>query len=54
MRVQARACPECRQGKHDNCDGEAWDDELDAPVACECSRNEHFNVTLGNLKVRDS
>lgn len=22
-------CPECRAGKHVNCTGEAWDDELD-------------------------
>lgn len=35
-------CPECRAGKHRNCDGQAWDDAADAPTACAC---EHAEVT---------
>lgn len=30
-------CPECRAGKHDNCDGYAWDDDLDAMSTCRCA-----------------
>lgn len=29
-------CPECVAGKHYNCDGSAWDDELDEVTTCEC------------------
>lgn len=29
-------CPECRAGKHINCDGIAWDFERDEPVVCVC------------------
>ena len=32
-------CPECAQGKHGNCDGRAWDLELDEPAICECWTN---------------
>ena len=34
-------CPECRAGKHDNCDTTAWDNDLDAPVPCECWKWGH-------------
>lgn len=34
-------CPECRNGKHGNCDGEAWNDLLDMPVACDCAAAHH-------------
>lgn len=34
-------CPECAQGKHDNCDGQAWDFENDEPAACGCEVNNH-------------
>jgi hypothetical protein len=34
-----RPCPDCEQGKHANCTGEAWDNEADAPTACPCSLN---------------
>jgi hypothetical protein len=34
-------CPECRAGKHGNCDGEAWDDAIDAPTACHCPEPVH-------------
>ena len=34
--MTARACPECRAGKHRNCDGTAWDQAADAPTPCPC------------------
>lgn len=30
-------CPECRAGKHRNCDGSAWDAENDVPTLCACT-----------------
>jgi hypothetical protein len=35
--MTAQACPECRAGKHRNCDGTSWDQAADAPVPCPCS-----------------
>lgn len=29
-------CPECRNGKHVNCDGQAWDDVADELTVCRC------------------
>lgn len=29
-------CPECRDGKHKNCDGTAWDFVADELVDCGC------------------
>lgn len=29
-------CPECRDGKHRNCDGDAWCDEHDKLAECAC------------------
>ena len=34
-----RSCPDCEQGKHSNCTGEAWDNDTDAPTVCPCSIN---------------
>ena len=34
-----RPCPDCEQGKHANCTGEAWDNDADAPTTCPCSLN---------------
>lgn len=34
-------CPECEQGKHGNCDGTAWDDELDELTTCRCNDHAH-------------
>jgi hypothetical protein len=34
-------CPECRVGKHGNCNGEARDDETDTPTACHCPDPVH-------------
>jgi len=31
------SCPECKAGKHDNCDGTTWNDYNDAPATCPCS-----------------
>jgi hypothetical protein len=28
--------PDCRDGKHRNCDGMAWSNELDRPAPCSC------------------
>jgi hypothetical protein len=33
-------CPECRQGKHRNCEGIADLDERDAPIPCDCDSEE--------------
>lgn len=30
-------CPECVQGKHGNCNGDAFDPETDTIVVCQCS-----------------
>ena len=30
-------CPECKQGKHSNCDGSAYDMTNDAIVVCDCT-----------------
>ena len=34
-------CPECVQGKHDNCDGTTWDVIIDEPAACPCAEHGH-------------
>lgn len=39
-------CPECRAGKCINCDGEAWDDEADAPTVCACAEAGHDQARL--------
>lgn len=36
-----QACPECLQGKHDNCDGSTWDTALDQPGLCPCYKAGH-------------
>jgi len=35
-------CPECKQGKHDNCDGTALDELKDVFTACECTNHVHL------------
>ena len=35
--------PECAQGKHDNCTGEAWDDDLDCLTDCLCMCHDENN-----------
>jgi hypothetical protein len=34
------ACPECLAGKHQNCDGTAWDRERDEITTCKCDQRE--------------
>ena len=29
-------CPDCKAGKHRNCDGVTWDNEYDCEAACPC------------------
>lgn len=38
-------CPECAVGKCGNCNGQAWDDETDAPIACPCWVDGHSSTT---------
>lgn len=39
-------CPECAQGKHQNCVGQAWDDATDQPVACSCTHGVTTDLML--------
>lgn len=34
-------CPECRTGKHGNCDGWAFDEKADQIVQCQCQDDSH-------------
>lgn len=34
-------CPECGQGKHDNCDGTSWDVLADEETVCPCADADH-------------
>lgn len=34
-------CPECRAGKHGNCDSQAWDEWTDMPTSCLCWTRGH-------------
>jgi hypothetical protein len=45
MRVQL--CPECRAGKHRNCDGTGWDIDADERVPCPCPDESHTAPILG-------
>jgi len=45
--MDIRSCPDCEQGKHANCTGEAWDNDADAPTACPCSLNRAGPHHLG-------
>lgn len=36
-----QGCPECRQGKHQRCDGTAWDYINDVPDNCRCDDQRH-------------
>jgi hypothetical protein len=35
-------CPECRAGKHGNCDGDAWCNVFDEVVPCQCGAPDHM------------
>jgi len=34
--MTVRSCPDCEQGKHRNCTGEAWDNDVDDFAPCPC------------------
>lgn len=34
-------CPDCKQGKHANCDSGAWDEKNDRPTPCRCWVQAH-------------
>lgn len=34
-------CPDCEQGKHGACVGDAWDDFTDQPAICSCWEENH-------------
>lgn len=36
-------CPECRAGKHINCNGQAWDEHADELTVCFCTNSHHFS-----------
>lgn len=38
--------PECRSGKHTNCDGNGWDTRLDAVCDCPCDCHEPKGTEL--------
>ncbi len=42
--AEPRACPDCEQGKHRNCTGEAWDDQADDFAKCPCTNLAHIEV----------
>lgn len=39
--TEVEPCPECKAGKHENCDGEAWDSVNDRPAGCPCAMTGH-------------
>lgn len=45
VRDSRTVCPECRAGKHPNCDGTAWDVEADGPTVCTCHTLDHPDTT---------
>jgi hypothetical protein len=36
-----QACKECRDGKHDNCNGDTWDEQTDDFAPCPCAAMGH-------------
>jgi hypothetical protein len=36
-----RDCPDCEQGKHTNCHGDAWSNDADDWVPCPCADTGH-------------
>lgn len=34
-------CPDCEEGKHGACVGQAWDKVLDEPTPCNCPNESH-------------
>ena len=49
-------CPECRVGKHGNCDGRALDETTDEIVDCDCcgkGEPQEYRVTFGQRYRRE-
>lgn len=40
--------PDCASGKHWNCTGESWDNELDASAPCPCVCHETYFGDIQN------
>lgn len=45
-------CPECRAGKHGNCDETSWNEQTDQPDACPCHLDGHPDRALYDV-IRD-
>lgn len=41
LETRSNDCPECRNGKHQNCDGVALDPDADEIVECGCAQDGH-------------
>lgn len=39
-----KPCPECQQGKHENCNGVTWDMVLDEEAVCPCNDAAHADA----------
>jgi hypothetical protein len=37
-------CPECKAGKHGNCNGQTWNPKADAPDICPFGGTEHYGL----------
>lgn len=48
--------PECRSGKHTNCDGVGWDSEADTDTACRCACHQvkHVGGNAEDCRACDS
>lgn len=49
-----KRCPECRDGKHRNCDGIADLDDNDNPVPCECDSEEPHPLRVDLIDLSES
>lgn len=45
--MEGFVCPECAAGKHENCDGSAWDTHQDEPTTCSCPCDTNREATNG-------
>jgi hypothetical protein len=46
-------CPECRDGKHNNCIGQALDPMTDDIVSCTCTYCELGEVAMSEIDIQD-
>ena len=42
-------CPECKAGKHRNCDGRAWCYQTDSGSPCRCDIAEHIEALIDEI-----